>query len=96
MFFAMKMQAELGKLVILDTCCGRHPTSTPAPRSRTGSARLILENQQSPGRHAAAGPERRLRTLGAATGMPTRHEAAEGHFRSLEPGFTPQVPWVPT
>ena len=59
------------------------------------SARLILENQQS----ALAGTLRLA--LNAAYGiarepqpgmLDAAHEAAEGHFRSLEPGFTPQVP----
>ena len=59
------------------------------------TARLLLENQQS----ALAGTLRLA--LNAAYGiarepqpgmLDAAHEAAEGHFRSLDRGFTPQVP----
>ena len=97
-FFSIKTQAELGKLVILDHLLRGDNLDQYAEHLSLQdrlSARLILENQQS----ALAGTLRLA--LNAAYGIATEpqpgmldaaHEAAEGHFRSLEPGFTPQVP----
>ena len=93
-----KTQAELGKLVILDHLLRGDNLDQYAEHLSLQdrlSARLILENQQS----ALAGTLRLA--LNAAYGiarepqpgmLDAAHEAAEGHFRSLEPGFTPQVP----
>src|SRR4051812_47831548 len=97
-FFSMKTQAELGKLVILDHLLRGDNLDQYAGHLSLQdrlSARLILENQQS----ALTGTLRLA--LNAAYGiarepqpgmLDAAHEAAEGHFRSLEPGFTPQVP----
>ena len=93
-----KTQAELGKLVIIDHLLRGDNLDQYAEHLSLQdrlSARLILENQQS----ALAGTLRLA--LNAAYGIASEpqpgmldaaHEAAEGHFRSLEPGFTPQVP----
>ena len=97
-FFSPRTQAELGKLVILDHLLRGDNLDQYAQHLSLQdrlSARLILENQQS----ALAGTLRLA--LNAAYGiarepqpgmLDAAHEAAEGHFRSLEPGFTPQVP----
>ena len=86
-----KTQAELGKLVILDHLLRGDNLDQYAGHLSLQdrlSARLILENQQS----ALAGTLRLA--LNAAYGiarepqpgmLDAAHEAAEGHFRSLEP-----------
>ena len=90
-FFSVKTQAELGKLVILDHLLRGDNLDQYAGHLSLQdrlSARLILENQQS----ALAGTLRLA--LNAAYGIASEpqpgmldaaHEAAEGHFRSLEP-----------
>ena len=97
-FFSLKTQAELGKLVILDHLLRGDNLDQYAGHLSLQdrlSARLILENQQS----ALAGTLRLA--LNAAYGiaqepqpgmLDVAHEAGEGHFRSLDPGFTSQVP----
>ena len=93
-----RTQAELGKLVILDHLLRGDNLDQYAQHLSLQdrlSARLVLENQQSAlAGDAQAGPERRLRDRPRAAAGDARRDprAAEGHFRSLDRRFTPQMP----